>query len=89
LLLFRLAPDPEIASVNFIQKWATIINKFNLNFFKKITGQKYAVYEEKAILIALLRKFRFSIDKRHLPVKETHGIIMKPAGGMPLLITLR
>ncbi|XP_046636807.1 cytochrome P450 4C1-like [Daphnia pulicaria] len=52
-------------------------------------GQKYAVYEEKAILIALLRKFRFSIDKRHLPVKETHGIIMKPAGGMPLLITLR
>ncbi|KAI9562749.1 hypothetical protein GHT06_010203 [Daphnia sinensis] len=52
-------------------------------------GQKYAVYEEKAILVALLRKFHFAIDARHLPIKETHGIIMKPANGMPLSITLR
>ncbi|XP_045033405.1 cytochrome P450 4C1 isoform X1 [Daphnia magna] len=52
-------------------------------------GQKYAVYEEKAILVALLRKFHFTIDARHRPIKETHGIIMKPANGMPLLITLR
>lgn len=47
------------------------------------------MYEEKAIAVALLRKFRFAIDSKHLPIKETHGIIMKPAQGMPLIITLR
>ncbi len=42
LLLFRLAPDPEITSVNFIQKWVTIINQLNLN--KKKTTYRTEIW---------------------------------------------
>ncbi|EFX88241.1 hypothetical protein DAPPUDRAFT_305713 [Daphnia pulex] len=52
-------------------------------------GQKFAMYEDKVIVSTLLRQFRFGIDVHRLPIKESLNMILKPEGGMPLLIAPR
>lgn len=52
-------------------------------------GQKFALYEDKVIVTTLLRQFRFGIDLSRLPIRESFNMILKPDGGMPLLIAPR
>lgn len=52
-------------------------------------GQKFALYEDKVIVTTLLRQFRFDIHPDRLPIRESLNMILKPEGGMPLLITPR
>lgn len=52
-------------------------------------GQKFAIYEDKVILTTLLRQFRFGIHPHRFPIRESLNMILKPEGGMSLLITSR
>ncbi|XP_057367791.1 cytochrome P450 4C1-like [Daphnia carinata] len=52
-------------------------------------GQKFALYEDKVIVTTLLRQFRFDVNPHRLPIRESLNMILKPDGGMPLLITPR
>lgn len=54
-----------------------------------MTGQKFATYETKVVLTNLLRKFRFDIDPRRVPVRESMQLILKSENGMPLIIKPR
>jgi len=54
-----------------------------------LAGQKFALYEDKVVLITLLRKFRFAIDPSRYPIRATLNVILKPEIGMPLIITPR
>ena len=55
----------------------------------KTAGQKYALYEEKVILASLLRNFQFLIDPARIPIQPLLDIVLKPSGGLPLMITKR
>lgn len=55
----------------------------------KTAGQKYALYEEKVILASLLRNFQFRIDPARIPIQPLLDIVLKPSGGLPLMITKR
>lgn len=84
--MFRSAQGRETASVCLQQQlWFFILNE--IKCFP--SGQKFAMYEDKVIVSTLLRQFRFGIDVHRLPIKESLNMILKPEGGMPLLIAPR
>jgi len=87
LPLYRSAPDQETALVGFATSF--YFYKILLNLFFLSTGQKFATYEDKVVLTTLMRKYRFDIDPRHYPIKESLKMVLKTENGMPLLITSR
>ena len=57
--------------------------------FDALTGQRFALYEEKVVACHLLRRFRFSYDPARPPVAVSADLVLKPKGGLPLLLTRR
>ena len=68
--------------IDFVTSLFSLWNRINL-------GQKFALYEDKVILITLLRNFHFGIDPKNYPIRATLNVILKPEIGMPLIITPR
>nr|QST15013.1 CYP4AN-like protein [Diaphanosoma celebensis] len=52
-------------------------------------GQRFALYEEKVVACCLLRKFRLGYDPARPPVPVAADLVLKPKGGMPLILTAR
>ena len=82
---FHSAPVREIA---LVYKYLYFGNKYVM-ITHKTAGQKYALYEEKVILASLLRNFQFLIDPARIPIQPLLDIVLKPSGGLPLMITKR
>jgi len=54
---------------------------------RNCVGQKFAMLEMKVILASLLRKFNFDYNADRKPVQMVNKLVLKPAGGMHLIIT--
>ena len=56
-------------------------------------GQRYAMFELKVVLSWILRKFHFSLPSKPLlfenEIKTSFEITLKPASGIPLVVTPR
>jgi len=52
-------------------------------------GQKFANFEAKVIISALLRKFTFSYKCDRKPLQLETDLVLKPVNGIPLIITPR
>ena len=83
----RLAPDPAIASVSYINtvfKWC-ISNDVQL--FSSREGQKFALMEEKIILSSIFRNFHVkALDKREELILLIE-LILRPRDGIRLRLT--
>lgn len=58
-------------------------------FFIFLTGQKFAVLEEKAVLSSILRKYKIkSIDPRN-EMKIVNELIVRPKNGINVILEKR
>ncbi len=53
-----------------------------------LSGQRFALFEEKVIMSTLLRRFRFTYNTaKHGPAKPSADLVLKPHHGMPMIVT--
>ena len=63
-----------------------------VNFFyfhRNCIGQEFAMNEQLVLLSHVLRKFEFSLDESHGPVKNYYTIINHPIPGVYLKLNQR